>query len=463
MAINVFMRSSHWLMFPFFELLVCSILLGQVATTQPRPSVPRELTAWFESAAIPLESTRPESSLDDLRPLQLAIGNARIVAMGEATHGTHEFFQLKHRMLEFLVERMGFTVFGIEANWPESLAVNDYVLNGNGDAAQALAGLYFWTWNTEETLDMIRWMRRYNQDPSHVKKVKFFGFDMQTTRVAVSNVETYLQKADPDEARIAADILAPLSDAKGEQEYSKRSEELRRNTSVGIRSILSRFDERKKAYLESAPSEEWILARHNLDIIKQAEEMHPARRWYYSALRDRSMAENVKWILDNEDPGSRIMLWAHNAHVSTLPFHTDLPFDIEPMGMSLRRTYGKEMVVCGFSFDRGSFQAIQLGKGRRSFTVGPAIPGSLDSALGAIGIPVFAIDLRRAPSAGAAADWLNTPQLLRSIGSVYSETAPDAFYSFVNPHAFDVIFFVNQTTAARKNPQTREMEFRGGQ
>ena len=68
--------------------------------------------------------------------------------MGEATHGTHEFFQLKHRMLEFLVERMGFTVFGIEANWPESLAVNDYVLNGNGDPAKALAGFYFWTWNT---------------------------------------------------------------------------------------------------------------------------------------------------------------------------------------------------------------------------------------------------------------------------------------------------------------------------
>jgi erythromycin esterase len=63
-------------------------------------------------------------------------------------------------MLEFLVERMGFTVFGIEANWPESLAINDYVLNGNGDPAEALAGLYFWTWNTKEVLDMIQWMRR---------------------------------------------------------------------------------------------------------------------------------------------------------------------------------------------------------------------------------------------------------------------------------------------------------------
>src|SRR2546421_5235103 len=143
---------------------VSPTLTGQAAKSPSSISVPSEVTSWFKSAAIPLDSTSPESGWDDLRRMESTIGNARIVAMGEATHGTHEFFQLKHRMLEFLVERMGFTVFGIEANWPESLAVNDYVLNGNGDPAKALAGLYFWTWNTEEVLDMIRWMRRYNQD-----------------------------------------------------------------------------------------------------------------------------------------------------------------------------------------------------------------------------------------------------------------------------------------------------------
>src|ERR1700731_2659437 len=140
------------------ELLVGPTLLGQATKSPSSISVPSEVTSWFKSAAIPLDSTSPESGLDDLRQLQSTIGDARIVAMGEATHGTREFFQLKHRMLEFLVGRMGFTVFGIEANWPESLAVNDYVLNGNGDPAQALAGLYFWTWNTEEVLDLILWM-----------------------------------------------------------------------------------------------------------------------------------------------------------------------------------------------------------------------------------------------------------------------------------------------------------------
>ena len=98
-----------------------------------------------------------------MRPLQKLIGNARIVSLGEATHGTREFFQLKHRMLEFLATEMGFTIFSIEANMPEAYRLNDYVLNGTGDPAQLLRGMYFWTWNTEEVLEMIRWMREFNK------------------------------------------------------------------------------------------------------------------------------------------------------------------------------------------------------------------------------------------------------------------------------------------------------------
>ena len=141
------------------ELVVCPTLPGQATKSPSAISVPSEVTSWFKSAAIPLDSTSPESGLGDLRRMESTIGDARIVAMGEETHGTREFFQLKHRMLEFLVEKKGFTVFGMEANWPESLAINDYVLNGTGDAEEALDSFHFWTWNTEEVLNMIRWMR----------------------------------------------------------------------------------------------------------------------------------------------------------------------------------------------------------------------------------------------------------------------------------------------------------------
>lgn len=104
------------------------------------------------------------------------IGNARIVALGEATHGTREFFQLKHRMLEFLATWMVFTIFSIEANMPEAYRLNDYVPNAKGDPAQLLKGMYFWTWDTKEVLEMIQRMREFNQ--SGKGRIEFTGFDM---------------------------------------------------------------------------------------------------------------------------------------------------------------------------------------------------------------------------------------------------------------------------------------------
>ncbi len=439
------------------ELVVCPTLPGQATKSPSSISVPSEVTSWFKSAAIPLDSTSPESGWEDLRRMESTIGNARIVAMGEATHGTREFFQLKHRMLEFLVEKKGFTVFGIEANWPESLAINDYVLNGTGDATEALDSLYFWTWNTDEVLDMIRWMRKYNQDPKHTNKVKFFGFDMQVAHVAVRNAERYLEKVDPGEAKVASTVLAPLSDADRERESASKSRYFWQKTGEMIESLLAWLELRKKVYVEASSLKEWTLARHNLEIVRQAVEMHSVDRSGNFSPRDQAMAANVEWILDQEGPESKIMLWAHNGHVSTAPLG-----DGQSMGTVLRKTYGEKMVVCGFSFDQGSFQALQRGKGLRQFTVGPAIPGSLDAALAAAGIPLFAVDLRAAPSSGAVAEWLNTPQPMRSIGAIYSDSAPEAYFGLVSPHSFDVILFVKYTTAAHENPKYSEIELRRG-
>ena len=138
-------------------------------------------------------------------PLKDMIGNARIVALGEATHGTHEFFQMKHRMLEFLVEEMGFNTFAMEANAPEANLINDYVHTGKGDPAELLKGMYFWTWDTQEVLDMILWMRAYNENPSHTQKISFYGFDMQYGQMARNNVAQYMQEVDPQAANQVAD------------------------------------------------------------------------------------------------------------------------------------------------------------------------------------------------------------------------------------------------------------------
>jgi erythromycin esterase-like protein len=159
------------------------------------------------------------------------------------------------------------------------------------------------------------------------------------------------------------------------------------------------------------------------------------------APRDKSMADNVKWILD-QNPKAKMVLWAHNGHVATAGF------SYETMGTALRRIYGKEMIVFGFAFNQGSFQAMaQGGGGLKNHTVPPARPDTLDAALAAAGIPIFALDLRSAPA------WFDEPRGSRQIGAMYPEGEPHALVAnLAAKQAFDALLFVETTTVARKNP-----------
>lgn len=145
---------------------------------------------WIRANAVPLATVEAGHGFDDMMPIKRIVGDARVVALGEATHGTREFFQLKHRMIEFLSTQMGFTIFTIEANMPEAYKLNDYVLHGTGDPKLLLRGMYFWTWQTEEVLAMVEWMREFNR--SGRGHIEFTGFDMQTPTVAAEIVRKYI-------------------------------------------------------------------------------------------------------------------------------------------------------------------------------------------------------------------------------------------------------------------------------
>ncbi len=155
---------------------------------------------WLKTNVAPIKSPEAGTGFEDLAPLKRMVGNARIVSLGECTHGTREVFQMKHRLLEYLAAHCGFTLFSIEASMPEAYRLNDYVLEGKGDPAKLIAGMYFWTWNTEEVLTMVQWMRQFNE--SGKGRIEFTGFDMQTPDVAMENVARFLQANDP--ARVKA-------------------------------------------------------------------------------------------------------------------------------------------------------------------------------------------------------------------------------------------------------------------
>jgi len=168
-----------------------------------------EVVAWLRANAIPLASAEPGSGFDDLQQLRSLIGNARIVSMGEATHGTREFFRLKHRMIEYCVSQLGFTVIAFEAEYGTTLAVNDYVLFGKGNAVDVVTGMGFWTWDTEEVVALVEWVRAWNL--THQRKVKFYGFDVQGSAAAALHVLAYLERVAPHIAAVAEQNLSPLT------------------------------------------------------------------------------------------------------------------------------------------------------------------------------------------------------------------------------------------------------------
>ncbi|HWO26724.1 MAG TPA: erythromycin esterase family protein [Kofleriaceae bacterium] len=418
----------------------------EVPTQGPPPA---EVVAYIGAHGIPLASVEAGTGFDDLAPLGKLVGGARIVALGEATHGTREFFQVKHRLLEYLVAKQGFTVFAIEANQPECRAINDYVLHGKGDAREVLAGIYFWTWNTEEVLAMIEWMRAWNADPAHPQKVSFTGFDMQVTSVAHATVAALLEKVAPAAAAGWLAPLAVLASPHAQSLVGKASPAERDVLAAGLAALARAFDGNRKAWSAAAGAAAYADARHDLTILEQAFTMFTTPGPPAYEARDLAMADNVRWLL--EQTRGKIVVWAHNGHIANkLRSFTN-------MGSHLRKRYQQAYVNFGFVFGEGSFQALDLMKPARpltSHTLGPPPEHNASVAFSRTGKPLLVLDLRALPRRGPVRDWFAAPHPVRDTGAVFSSEQNMTFPQ-VLPRLYDAVIYVDKTTRARPLPSKR--------
>jgi erythromycin esterase-like protein len=195
------MRSSRVLVVSL--LLVTAVLSGArarpaIAGQAHVPPAPAESSAvvdWIRHAARPFEACSLRADRRDLAALRPIVGNARLVALGEATVGTHEFLQLKHRLLEYLAGEMGFTTLALEANMVEVRRIDEYVLTGRGDPRALLSGLNYWPMKTEEMLDLVNWVRRFNA--SGRGPLRIAGFEMSKPMAPTDSVRSFLQRVDP--------------------------------------------------------------------------------------------------------------------------------------------------------------------------------------------------------------------------------------------------------------------------
>ncbi|ATB32815.1 erythromycin esterase family protein [Melittangium boletus] len=403
---------------------------------------------WVKQSGLKLQSVEAERGFEDLERLGPVLQDTRVVALGEATHGTREFFQLKHRLFEFLATRRGFTVLALESNFAEMLDLDDYVLTGRGDPAAFLKGE---TWDTQEVLELVRWMRRYNEDPSHTQKLRIQGVDMQYSPAAVARVLAYLEKVDPAQVATLQAPLAPMTEPSARTFFrlpQERKEEIR----TRLDTLSERFEREREPYTRRSSPGEWTLARQNLRVLRQylGHVLHEK-----DGERDRSMAANLLWLLDHQAPGTRIAVWAHNGHVMRGPSE----WKDMPMGRHLAQALGPALYVLGFAFHQGAFQAFNMDpnppperQGMVEFSVPPSPEGSLDDTLARVGWPLLAVDLRALPRSGPAYEWWRRTHLTHDIGFVASDQGAPSLSSVRPLECYDGLLFVERTTRARPNP-----------
>jgi len=383
------------------------------------------------------------SGFADLPHLKDMVGDARVVALGEATHGTREFFQMKHRLLEYLVEEMDFTTFAIEASFPEALLLNEYVKTGVGEPSELIIGMHFWTWSTEEVLEMVQWMRSYNEEHGGTQPVSFFGFDNQYPLSAIGWVQAYVYSID-QEAYSYVDSLYSLFGEQMSQNvagYKNEPDSVKVLCRQQVQQVYDFLEQHRTEYETASSIYDYSVALRCARIVIQHEDMRDGRYW----MRDEYMAENAAWILNHEGPGAKIVLWAHNGHVKTRS-HYD-------MGWHLRNTYGPDLLVVGFNFYEGYCTARGWDPISSSSTavqthlVTPPPPDAYASLFKSTGFSRLMIDLRDLDYSTDESQWIVGPRRFRSIGAVYDVSRPQDYFTFSHlPEEFDLIIYFEQTT-----------------
>lgn len=325
----------------------------------------------------PLAERPEDATVPD--PLADALAEASLVGLGEATHGTAEFTRVRRIVLEYLVTELGCRLFALETNYPEALALDAYVADGEGDPKDALNRLNTWVWQTEEMADLLRWLREFNTDRPDDDRVRIRGFDAQYVEEAARAIRDFLADTDPEFLEQIADNLETLADKRVQGDRYNIAEEHIETAEETIRTLEGRFENRSTEYAASSSQAAVDRIQRHLQTLEGAVAF--ASESYETDAppgavnrRDEFMARNVASLVAEVD--GPVALWGHNGHL--LP-GTTVPEDdwFTPMGRHLAERYGDRYRVVATDVNHGSVTATGSAGGRESSTnhvLGGSVP-----------------------------------------------------------------------------------------
>jgi protein-L-isoaspartate(D-aspartate) O-methyltransferase len=394
---------------------------GRPRVIQSRPETDEGLPALVSSSAEPFESLNSTH----LQPLLNRIGDARIVLLGEATHGTTEFYQMRQRITQALIKEKGFSLIAVEADWPDAARIDHYVRHKKTPAAEwtAFARFPTWMWRNTDVQDFVDWLHDFNTEVAVEKRVGFHGLDVYSLYTSVREVVKFLEDNDPVIADVARKRYACLSPWETDP------------AAYGHAAIIGRYQSCEKAVLDvllaMLQDREKMIAKdeagffnavQNAKVVANAEQYY--RIMYHGSraswnLRDNHMFETLKVLLEHYGPESKAVVWAHNSHIgdaSATEMSARGEFNI---GQLVRREFGENAYNIGFGTDTGIVAAASEWDGPIEYkSIQPSHTQSYERLFHLTNKSAFFLPLTRNPSDNLRAA-LSKPKLERAIGVVY--------------------------------------------
>lgn len=420
----------------------------------------------------------PERLADDLRPrlIELAgaaqqydpllqlIGNARFVLIGEASHGTEEFYRERMRITQRLITEQGFTAVAVEADWPDAWRVNRYVhaLSDDRDASQALSGFErfpSWMWRNTEVCEFVEWLREFNAARPRQRQVGFYGLDLYSLFGSIQAVLRYLDEHDPEEARRARARYACFDHARGDSQAYGYGASYGSAPSCEDEVVHQLREMNRRAAIlpltQGLERDELFFAQQNARLVRNAEEYYRTMfRGRVSSwnLRDSHMAETLHALerhLGGAGTPARVAVWAHNSHLGDASATEMGEMGEWNVGQLARDRYGRDAVLVGFSTHHGWVTAADdWNEPHRRMRVRDGLEGSWEDVLHRCDVERGLLLLRGNEAVRPLA---MAQRLQRAIGVIYRpETERQSHYFQTRlAEQFDAMIHIDETKALK--------------
>lgn len=429
---------------------------------------PRSL---LRSAAHPLR----EGEISDYDPLIELIGDARFVLLGEASHGTHEFYRERAQITKRLIAEKGFSAVAVEADFPDANRINRFVrgMSDDVDAIDSLSGFKrfpAWMWRNADVLDFVGWLRAHNDDQTDTQsKAGFYGLDLYSMNSSMDAVLGYLDKIDPAAAKRARERYACFNSFGGDSQRYGLETAMGRGYSCED-AVVSQFVELYSRAAELArldgrvAADDFFIAEQNARLVKNAEQYY--RTMYRSDisswnLRDAHMVETLIELdrhLTHKGKPPKIVLWEHNSHLGDARATAMSRRGEWNVGQLVRQQFADEAVLVGFTTHHGSVTASSDWGGQAERKcVRPALHGSFEALFHEVGLKRHLLLLR---DENPVKDVLRQPLLERAIGVIYRPETERLSHYF---HArladqFDAVIHFDETRAVEPLERTSTWE-----